>query len=82
MSRRLSRPAEGVGEGGIGGGGAMSRRLLLSALLGLVPAGCGRRGRLRLPEREDGTTAPTPPPEPARPTSRRRPTGPIGLETG
>ncbi len=59
----------------------MSRRILLLVLLGLAPAGCGRRGRLRLPEREDGRTAPPPPPAPAS-TSRRRPAGPIGLETG
>lgn len=60
----------------------MSRRLLLLALLGFAPAGCGRRGSLRLPEREGGADAPTPAPAPARPTSRRRPTGPLGLEVG
>lgn len=60
----------------------MSRRLLLLALLGLAPAGCGRRGSLRLPEREGGGATTTPPLAPARPSSRRRPPAPVGLEVG
>lgn len=64
----------------------MIRRRLLLALLALGPAACGRRGRLRLPEPEEGganrpsPAIPTAPP--ARPSSRDRAPRPAGLEIG
>ncbi len=58
----------------------MSRRRVVLAFLILVPVGCGRRGRLRLPEAEGGAADRKPAPTPPAPASRRP--APAGLETG
>lgn len=65
----------------------MSRRTALAlacwALVGAALAGCGRRGRLRLPERDGEERAPDPAPAPpARSAPNRRSPSPAGLETG
>lgn len=58
----------------------IARRVLAAALV-LLLAACGRRGPLRLPERDGGDSAPPPTPAPAREPQRRSPS-PVGLETG
>jgi len=60
------------------------RRFLLLLLLAPGPAGCGRRGQLRLPSREgSGGESGAPPTEPpARTAPQRRGPTPAGLETG
>lgn len=63
----------------------MSRRRLVLALLLLVPAGCGRRGKLRLPSREEGGeggSLPTTPAPAGRPAPERRAPRATGLEIG
>ncbi|BCX19401.1 MAG: hypothetical protein KatS3mg117_3083 [Geminicoccaceae bacterium] len=63
----------------------MSRRRLVLALLLLAPAACGRRGKLRLPSREEGGeggSSPTSPAPAGRSAPERRAPRATGLEIG